>query len=246
MSLPLRGAAPDARLRLFCFPYAGAAAIVYRGWIGRLGSGIDVLPVEYPGRGTRRRESLIPRLTALVEVLAEDLRPALDRPFALFGHSFGSLVAYELARRLRRRGAAMPLVLFVSGCGAPHTRILKAARHDAPVYTVRERLKELGGTPQEALDNDELMELVLPIVRADFAAIETYRHREEPPLPCPIRVFAGAADPEVSFERSAAWRNHTAGDFSLALLPGGHFFLHSDEAQLLGLLNRALTDVALG
>ena len=238
----LAGAVPDpgADVRLFCLPYAGGSAAAFRPWRALSMPALDVCPLELPGRGTRLREQPFRRLGPLVTDLADALDPLLDRPFALFGHSMGALVAFELARTLRERGRPAPVQLLVSAAAPPHTPPSRPLLHCADDHRLRERLRELNGTPQELLDNEDLMALMLPVLRADFAVLETYEYREQTPLPVPMTVFGGTSDPVVATSSLGGWRAHTGREVRLRLFPGDHFFLHGARRQLLGEIHAAL------
>jgi surfactin synthase thioesterase subunit len=232
----------EARLRLFCFPYAGGNASIYRGWGQRLPAEVDVLPVELPGRASRFREPPCRRVAEVVEKAAAALRPLCDRPFAFFGHSMGAIIAFELARWQRRRSMAGPAMLFVSARRAPHLPDEEPPIHALPEPQMLERLRELNGTPEEALSHPELMQMLLPLLRADFELIETYACAPEEPLACPMEALGGLADTEVEREDLEAWRQHTSGPFGLRLFAGDHFFLNHEPArgQLLGALAQSL------
>ncbi|MGN9779209.1 thioesterase II family protein [Micromonospora sp. H33] len=230
-------------IRLLCLPYAGGGSSAYAGWQDVLGPGVDVCPVELPGRQTRWRDSAYTRVRPLVEALASALAGELAVPYALFGHSMGALVAFELARELRRRGAGLPRALFVAGGLAPQLRREAPDIHDQPDRLVVERLRRLGGLDEEIVAEPELLELLLPTIRADFSICETYEYRPEPPLPCPVVAFAGDEDDEVPPERVAPWREHTSAAFSLHVLPGGHFFPRTARAALLDTVAATLTAV---
>jgi medium-chain acyl-[acyl-carrier-protein] hydrolase len=205
---------------------------------------VEVLPVQLPGREARFREPAFTRLAPLVEALAGALRPYLDRPFAFFGHSMGALVAFELARRLRRGTGLQPVCLFASGCGAPQARDTETPIHTLPAAEFREELRRLDGTPREVLDNEELMDLLLPTLRADFALCETYTYTAGPPLDCPLNALGGLGDDTVSRRELAAWREQTTGPFRLRMLPGNHFFLHAAQRPLLQALTQELLEEA--
>jgi len=231
---------PGAQVRLFCFPYAGGAASVYRPWIERLSPDVHVHPVQLPGRETRMREQAFDRIESLTASLADALVPHLDRPFALFGHSMGALIAFELARELRRRQAPAPVRLLVSGHRAPQIPRTRTTRYDLPEPELVAELRHLGGTPPEVLAHPELMQLVLPLLRADFAVVETYTHREAPPLDCPITAFGGVDDRDANEPLMDAWRAQTRGAFALHMFPGGHFFLKDTTSAVLDLVSRDL------
>src|SRR5215213_1036394 len=235
------GASPRSRVRLFCFPYAGGAAHVFRQWPQRLPADVEVCAVQPPGRGSRMRERPFTSLTELVAAAARALRPFMDRPFAFYGHSMGAAVGYELARRLREEGQAGPSHLFVSGSRAPQLPDTHGATYDLPEPEFVEELRRLKGTPAEVLDNAELLQIMLPLLRADFAAIQTYRYAEGPPLVCPLTAVGGLEDEDVKPEHLAPWRELTTGEFSLHMLPGDHFFLHTARDMLLEIITRQLS-----
>ena len=230
------------RLRLFCFPYAGGGASIFHQWPQLLPGHIDVWAVQPPGREHRMRARPFTDLKALVEALYEAIRPHLGQPFAFLGHSMGSLVAFELARTLRRHGEPAPRFLIVSGRRAPHlpdtTR--KPPMHPLPDDAFVERLHELNGTPPDVLAHAELMRLLLPTLRADFQAVETYAYREEPPLSCPVAAFGGLKDKDISRAQVAEWRAMTRGPFSLHMFPGDHFFVNTDRQAVLEVVARKL------
>ncbi|WP_225830138.1 thioesterase II family protein [Streptomyces sp. NK08204] len=229
-----------AAYRLFCLPYAGGSAAAYREWHALAPEHIQICPLELPGRGGRFGELPISRLRPLVDGLAGAVGPYLDRPFAIFGHSMGGLLAFELTRTLRRRGLPLPAHLFVSGRGAPDAPSDRPRIHDAPDAQVMEELRTLGGTPQEVLEDDELMELMLPTLRADFSVLENYEYLDGPPLPVPLTVFGGDADALVSPARLHGWRRQSSGGSQLRMLPGGHFFLHTATRTIISEITRAL------
>jgi len=233
-----RPAAPA--VRLFCLPYAAGGASIYAPWRSSFADDIELCPVELPGRQTRRRDSAFTCVDSLVDALASGLAGEFDVPYALFGHSMGSLVAFELARALRRRGVGEPSVLFVSGGRAPQLPREHPVVHDQPDAVVIAKLRSLGALPKDICDEPELVELLMPTIRADLTVCETYEYRPEPPLTCPIVAFAGADDPEVPPARMDPWREQTSGGFLKQVLPGDHFFLHSSRSALLDAVHAAL------
>lgn len=172
------------------------------------------------------------RMPELVAAISQAMLSHLDKPFAFFGHSLGAIVSFEVSRLLRREHQREPQHLFVSGSGAPQTSRVGQALHDLPDSRFLKGLRELDGTPREILESNELMQLLLPTLRADFAISETYVYRPEPPLDCPITAFGGLQDQEVSRKRLEAWRNQTNAAFSLQMFAGDHFFLHDAEPLL--------------
>ncbi len=229
-------------MRLFCFPYAGGGLPLFRGWADAL-PGVEVWAAQLPGRGSRFKEKALTAMPPLVQALAAHFPADEDgRPYAFFGHSMGARVAFELARALRRQGQALPARLFVSACPAPQLAHDRPPLHALPKAAFLAELERRNGIPRELLAERELLDLLLPMVRADFMVYETAVYDSEPPLPrtCPINAFGGVADPLVSREALAAWREQTAGAFQLSLFAGDHFFLRTAESELLQALQIAL------
>lgn len=231
---------PRAVLRIFCFPYAGGSDLTFRTWPMELPAAVEVCGIQLPGHGNRLREALIDRMEPLIDALTPMLVPYLDRPFAFFGHSMGALMAFEVARRLRRDGAPEPEYLFVSGRPGPQIPDLERRTHDLPEPEFLEELRRLNGTPKEVLEHPELLQLTLPIVRADFALCQNYRYAPDARLDYPIFAFGGVDDPEVSSEQLRAWGDQTTASFSQRMFPGDHFFLISARADLLKTLSGEL------
>ncbi len=231
---------PQASVRLFCFPYAGGSSLIFRIWSNSLPQTVEVCPIELPGRGTQMKLAPVSRIEPLVEALAIALQPHLDKPFAFFGHSMGGLVSFELAHLLRREYNISPIHLFVSGRRPPQTPNPKPPIHALPEPEFIEELRRLNGTPKAVLENAELMQLLIPILRADFAVLETYVYAPKPILDCPITAFGGLQDEEVSCDELQGWRNQTNAAFSEQMFPGDHFFLHSEQSLLLQSLSQEL------
>jgi medium-chain acyl-[acyl-carrier-protein] hydrolase len=217
---------PNARLRLFCFPYAGGGANIYRTWVARAPTSIDVLPIQLPGRFTRLGEAAHTDLNTLVTRLADELAGEFTHSFALFGHSMGALIAFELTRTLVRRGARLPRRLFVSARKAPHVPDPRRILHDLPEAEFLKELTRLQGTPPEVLAHPELRALALPLLRADFQLCETYQYVPSAPLGVPITSFAGVRDEDCPPDQVAAWRELTESDFQPHTCDGDHFFIH--------------------
>lgn len=215
------------RVRLFCFHHSGGGASAFRRWSDDLPEDIEVWPVQLPGRETRLQERPFTRMTPLVQALALALRPHLNQPFAFLGHSMGSYIAFEVARLVRKDVRLEPIHLFVAGHQAPQLGRRLTAVHDAPEDALMERIRLLAGTPDEVLQQRELMQIMLPIIRADLELIETYEYAPQEPLSCPISVFWTRQD-FVAGEREAnAWSAQTSGAFRMRELEGDHFFVHS-------------------
>jgi medium-chain acyl-[acyl-carrier-protein] hydrolase len=230
----------QAHLRLFCFPYAGGSSFIFRTWANSLPLTIEVCPIELPGRGMRMKLAPFHRMEPLVNAIAPALQPYLDKPFAFFGHSMGGLIGFEVARLLFKNYGISPVHLFVSGSRAPQIPDPDPPIHALPEPTFIEELRRFNGTPPAVLENAELMQLFLPILRADFAVLETYVYDSDAPLECPIAVFGGLQDSKVSREELQGWEKQTKASFSLQMFPGDHFFLHSAQSLLLESLGKYL------
>ncbi len=228
----VRAPAPTGAVRLFCFPHAGGGAALFHPWPRVAPPWLDVCAVELPGRGRRLDEPPLRTIPALAAAAGEALVRALEPPFALFGHSMGALLAFELARWLRARGLPPPCHLFVAGHRAPQLPPRGRAIGRLPEPEFVEELRALGGTPPEVLDHPELFALVSPALRADIVACEDYRYADGPPLQAPLSAFGGAGDADVEPAELEAWRAQAGSTFSSQTFPGGHFFLDPFEPVL--------------
>lgn len=221
-------------LRLFCVPYAGVGASAYRLWAAGLPADIEVCSVQLPGRETRLREKPLDRIADIVEALQPELRPWLDVPFAIFGHSMGAVIATELCAALAREGAPQPRHLFVSGRRAPHL-----ADPDATLGGLsdedfaRELNKRYGGIPAEIMADRELMALLLPCLRADIAALEAYRPGAVGRIAYPLTVYGGTQDSRAPRIHLEAWQEMAGADFRVRQFEGTHFYLNPRRAELL-------------
>ena len=231
---------PHAQMRLFCFPYAGGTAAIFRKWPDLILTSVEVCVINLPGRAGRLREPLFTNLLTLVQAMVPFIHPFLDRPFAFFGHSMGALISFELARHLRRERAPAPAQLFLSARSAPHLPDTDQRTFDLPEAEFIDELRRLNGTPREVLEHPELMQLMIPMLRADFSVCQTYEYEKEPPLDSPFTIFGGLDDDEVPRANLEAWREHSSSTFKLRMLPGGHFFLNSEQALLLNILSQEL------
>lgn len=230
---------PAPRLRLFCFGYAGSSAHIFHGWPRGLPATVEVVAAQLPGRGARYHEPLFTAIEPLVAALAAAIQPRLDRPFALFGHSMGALVAFELARALQRRERP-PVHLFVSAFRAPHLPPLLPPMHPLVGDAFVAELQRRHGTRDSALADPEFRALALPSLHADIAALETHVHVPAAPLSAPLTAFGGLDDHGVPPEQLACWAEHTRGRFEQVMLPGDHFFMHGQQAALLARISQAL------
>lgn len=235
----IRSPNPAARARLFCFPYAGSGTASYRDWSGWLPADIEVAAVQLPGREWRIQEALLEDMQVLAADSANAIAPLLDKPFALLGTSMGGLLIYEVARQLRRQGLPQPLCLFPLACGAPHTPETHLFHNLSDAELVAE-IQDFGVMADETVQNPELLELVLPILRADCVAHETYRYQDEPPFDFPIWVYGGMGDVTMERDRLEAWAEHTTAESRVHMINGGHLFVDERADLLLQSLARRL------
>ncbi len=231
----------QASLRLFCFSYAGGGASVFRSWADALPREVEVCAIQLPGRESRITEPAYRRLVPLVQDLSAAISPYLDMPFAFFGHSMGALVSFELARQLRRTQKRQPVHLFVAAYRAPQLPNPNIKIYHLPQEVFKVVLRA-EGIPEMILQNEELMQAMLPTLRADFELCDTYEYQEEAPLWCPISIFGGLEDVRISASDLEAWSIHSDVAWNLTMLPGSHFFLHSAQDLLLAAISRQLSE----
>ena len=228
------------RLRLFCFPYAGGSATAYHPWPTALPADIELVAVQYPGRATRMREAPCTRMEALLDDIERGIVGQLDRPYAFFGHSMGATVAHELTRRLLAGSRPPPRQLFISGRSAPQLPSRRAAIHALPEAEFIASMRDFNGTPAEIFEHRELMEMMLPIIRADFQVLETWSYEDRGAIDIPLSVFGGIADPGVPIENLDAWACCTTARFKRHMFPGDHFFLQQHYPAMLNIIARTL------
>jgi medium-chain acyl-[acyl-carrier-protein] hydrolase len=231
---------PQAALRLVCIPYAGAGPALFRSWSVRLPEQIEVVGIELPGRESSWRAEPLTRVADIVQRLSDHLEATLDRPSAVFGHSLGGLIGFELARELTRRGLP-PAHTFVSACRPPGTRSPWPDLHRLPDATfVAEVQQRYQGIPDAFSKDAEVMAMLLPRLRADFEALETHRHLAGEPLSCPLTVFGGTTDRTVPVSDLSHWRPQTTAEFDLRMVVGDHLYLQDAQATLLAAVGEAL------
>ena len=234
---------PDsrARLRLFCFPYAGGGGGIFRSWVRQLQPAIEVIPALLPGREIRLREAAFTSIDTMVETLSREIVPYLDRPFAFFGHSMGAMISFELARRLRSERGVEPEHLFLSGRRAPQLPERDPVIHDLPEPEFIVEVERLNGTPKEVLESRELMEILLPMLRADFAVCSSFNYVPGAPLKCSITALGGTKDETATREKLAGWCAETTGRCTVTMLEGDHFFVNQQRDEILRIINRTLS-----
>ena len=225
-------------MRLICFPHAGAGRSAYRKWPSLLPE-VDIIAMLPRGRESRFREPALGSVAAILDDLLTDLQRAAAAPFALFGHSMGALLAYEAAVRLQATGRP-PEHLIVSGRPAPDWSSPDPPLHLFPDDAFAAELKRYNGAAEELWENEELLALVLPTLRADFRACETYRPSPAEPLVCPITALAGQDDPDTARAGTEGWAQYTSAAFTAITLSGDHFFIDSNRAAALDVIRFAL------
>lgn len=228
------------RLRLFCFPFGGGGASYYHKWRARFSQDIELCGIQLPGRENRLREAPFTDLMKLVHVLANEIAPYLDRPYVFFGHSMGSLIAFELVRRLEAMGQMGPQHLIVSGRRAPHLPSTEPPRRHLPDPQFIQAIRQYNGTPDIIFHDPDLLQIFLPVLRADLTLLETYDFISGEPVGCPLTALGGAQDPTVRLEELAAWAPYTTDSFELKLFPGDHFYLKTQTDALITHLHRTL------
>jgi surfactin synthase thioesterase subunit len=232
--------APDSPVQLVCFPHAGGSASFFFPVAKALAPAIDVAAVQYPGRQDRRNEPNIDNIAGLVDAVLPAIRPLADRPLAFFGHSMGAVLAYEVALRLEKDGAPPLTRMYASGRRAP-SRHREESVHTRGDDGIVAELRKLSGTNADLLGDPETLEMILPAVKADYTAVETYRYTPGDTLSCPIIAVIGDSDPRVTADEAKAWADHTTGTFDLRIFPGGHFYLVDQAPQVIKLISDDLT-----
>lgn len=232
------------RLQLFCFPYAGGSASGFLPWQTRLAPATEVCAVQLPGRGPRISEPPMQDLEGLLDALASVISQFARAPFAFFGHSLGGLLAFELTRRLRRASLPMPQRLIVSATRAPRCRGTSRRLHELDDDALLQALGDYNGTPPEALAHRELMELLLPAIRADFALLHSYRYDAEAALAIPITVLAGRRDDHVPAESLHGWQECSSVPVRQHWFEGDHFFVQTDIDAVMAVLNAELAPIS--
>ncbi|MFV0564076.1 thioesterase II family protein [Malaciobacter mytili] len=229
----------NVNLRLFCLPYAGGSASIYRLWQQEMPENIQVCKIQLPGRENRINEQAIDSMEVLIQILVKQLLSYFDKPFVLFGHSMGAMIVYELARYLTNYTSYTPLHIFVSACRTPNIAELKTTYH-LPNDEFINSLRQRGGTNEILLNNKEYMQMIEPTLRADLKLIEQWHHNDIDKLNCPITIFGGLNDTLVSPFILKQWRQYTNNVFKLKLFKGGHFFINDPSVNIASIVANTL------
>ncbi|MFY9074805.1 thioesterase domain-containing protein [Malaciobacter mytili] len=229
----------NVNLRLFCLPYAGGSASIYRLWQQKMPENIQVCKIQLPGRENRINEQAIDSMEVLIQILVKQLLSYFDKPFVLFGHSMGAMIVYELARYLTNYTSYTPLHIFVSACRTPNIAELKTTYH-LPNDEFINSLRQRGGTNEILLNNKEYMQMIEPTLRADLKLIEQWHHNDIDKLNCPITIFGGLNDTLVSPFILKQWRQYTNNVFKLKLFKGGHFFINDPSVNIASIVANTL------
>lgn len=230
-------------LRLFCLPYAGASAEMYRDWDHYLPTGVETVPLELPGRGRRFHESPATDLDDVVKGLVESIVSRANEPFAIFGYSYGALLGFETAVRLQQEYGIECRRLFAAAARAAVCPRLEPPASELADHDFLHRLRTMDGTPPDLLDNDEFMEIMLPVLRADFTVADRYQYTPGPLLNAPITAFGATDDLTVTWDSVHQWRRCTESNSVVRWVPGNHFFIHARKQHVLSLLSSELRSI---
>ena len=230
----------DVDFRLFCFSYAGGGASTYLRWRAHISKSTDICAVQPPGREGRISESPISDLKILISNIADVITPHTNIPYAFFGHCNGALISYELFRELRRRGVTLPEHMFISSFRSPERVNINKVLNDLPESEFLSLLRTYGGIPDSILNDKEIIQSLMPTLRADFSLHENYRYTEEEKINCPLTIYGGLKDNIVPRKELVGWRDMTSAGAKIKLFPGGHFFIDSHTKSVVKSINSEL------
>ncbi|WP_196137568.1 thioesterase II family protein [Aliikangiella sp. G2MR2-5] len=230
----------DPQLRVFCFPYAGGSASTYIPWAKKLPYNVELVAVQPPGRSSRILEEPYTDMNELITSLFPEFVNLTDKPYILFGHSLGSRVAFELAKKCLQEKVNLPLHFFASGSRAPFIPCREEPIYNLPDNEFVDRLRTLNGTPAEVLQNKELMELCIPLLRSDFKIADTYLANTETVIPLSASVLSGTNDIEITSEDLNAWKKVFSKIDELKYIEGDHFFIESNRDSVIDFVNSTI------
>ncbi|VEL98323.1 surfactin synthase thioesterase subunit [Alteromonas sp. 76-1] len=237
-------AVPQAQFRLFLFPYAGGSASIYMPWLNELASSVEVVIVQPPGRGSRLAETPYDNMSSLVTKILSFSEFLCEKPSVFFGHSLGSRVAYETCVQLQNNNLPLPRHLIASGSKAPHIKSGKRNVHNLPEDEFIDELIKLKGTPKEILENQEIISMLIPLLRADFKIADSYLASGKR-LPIPITVLGGEDDVDVKYDQLIAWRELTDDDFAYSVVAGDHFFINTERKVVIKKVNDVVENMCV-
>lgn len=227
------------KINLFCLPFAGGSKYSYAEFMKRAPANLNIISVEPPGRGLRLKEMLFTRIDDMVEDIYGQILPMLHEPYAIYGHSMGTLLGYLLTKKILNDNYLAPSDLFFSGRGGPSVKDKDGLKYTLPKPAFIDKLKELGGSTDEVLADEALMDFFEPIIRADFQAVETYVHKESIPFEIPITVMVGISE-KTTYEDAMAWQKETIKPISIRQFPGQHFFIYDFIDEILKIITHKL------
>lgn len=229
------------KITLFCFPYAGGSASIYYSWRKYINDCIELVPVELAGKGKRFNEQVYDNIEDVVDDVYGIVKEKINGPYALLGHSMGSVVAYELAHRIKNSRLTNPNYLFVSGRKPPHIKDEEKIRHLLPDDEFKKEIIDMGGTPKDVFENKELEDLFLPIIRNDFKLVENYKYIKKPPLDIETIVFYGDEE-EIDDDEAKQWNIHTNKECSVFKMKGDHFFINDSAKEVVSIINNIINN----
>jgi surfactin synthase thioesterase subunit len=227
------------QIKLICFPFAGGSSYSYQRFEKYLPNNIKIVNAELPGRGRRMDEPLEKDIRKMAADVFHAIKPFLNSPYAIYGHSMGALLGYLVAQLIYNEGFPLPIGLFVSGRGGPSLIERKERRYDLPQPEFFSVLKELGGCPEEILADEVMMEFFEPIIRADFEAVETFKYQPENPLHLPVEAMIGRSE-DITEHEARLWEKETTGTFNLTYFEGDHFFIYQHEHEIINMIIKKL------
>jgi surfactin synthase thioesterase subunit len=225
------------KINLFCLPFAGGSKYSYRGYARYASDDLNVIPIELPGRGTRFKDALLKDAHKMAEDVLNQIRPLLNKPYAIYGHSMGTLIGYLLTRRILEEGLPQPGYLVFTGCGGPSVKYDEPIRYLLPRDEFLAKIRELGGCPEEILQDENMMLFFEPILRSDFQVVETFEYKKEEPFDIPILVMIGLNE-KATYEQALAWQEETTAAVEVRQFPGKHFFIFDFEWEIMKAISK--------
>lgn len=228
-------------MTLFCVPYAGGSAAIYNKWEKHIDARIKVVPIELAGKGTRFNEEIYNKIEDAVDDVYEIVKRGIDKPYGLFGHSMGGIIAYELAHKIAKSNLPNPEYIFVSGIKPPHMWKDRKTIHMLSDREFEKEIVDMGGTPTEIFENKELLELFLPIIRKDLRIVEQHIYIKKSPLNIETIVFYGDEE-KINDKEANQWHIHTSKECKIFKISGNHFFINDETEKVVDIINNIVID----